>query len=166
MRAFATVALLVSVAAPLAAQRGQRLQVPPGQREALVAEVMNNFMNRYQRLAALTPEQTDKFRASMVKNMQAQKDLTQRERTVLQALEFQMRPGVAANADSVGKLLDALTAARQAQVDQAKAEQRDYATYLNPVQRAQLAIQWEQLKNRIQEVTRSRMQPPAQGPGN
>jgi Spy/CpxP family protein refolding chaperone len=146
--------MLATLGEPSAAQR---VNQGPGQREALAAQVLDQFMNRYQRLAALTPEQNDKFRASIAKNMQAQREQSQRERQVLQALEFQMRPGVAANPDSVSKLLDALMAARQAQVDQAKAEQKEYATYLNPVQRAQLAIQWEQLKNRIQQVTRDRM---------
>ena len=168
MRRLATLALLTMVSMPLGAQRGQRLNQQGQTREALVAEVLDQFMNRYQRLAALTPEQNDKFRLSLMKNIQAEKDHQQRERVILQALEFQMRPGVAANADSVTKLLDALIASRQAQVDQAKAEQKDYATYLNPVQRAQLAIQWEQLKQRIQQVTRDRMQARAQGqgPGN
>lgn len=165
MRTITHAALMVlALAVPLSAQRDQRLNQGGQSREALMTQVVDQFMNRYQRQAGLTPEQNDRFRADMLKNMQTMREQQQRERGVLQALEFQMRPGVAANADSVSKLLDALLAARQAQVDEAKAEQRAYAVYLTPVQRAQLAIQWEQLMNRIQQVVRDRMLGRGQGP--
>ena len=160
--AVVTIAMAVSAGA-LHAQRGQRLG---GQgRDALVEQVIQQFVMRYERMAALTPDQSEQFRTAVIKNFQARKDQQQREREALQALEFQMRPGVAANADSVTRLIDALTAARQAEIDQSKAEQREYAAFLNPVQRGQLVIQWEQLMNRIQQAIRDRQQARAQGPG-
>jgi hypothetical protein len=166
-----TCVTLLGISAPAGAQgRGQRLNAgASGQgREALMQQVIEQFTNRYERMAALTPEQSEKFRAALMRNMQTRRDLQQHERRVLQALEMQMRPGVAANADSVTKLIDALLAARQATVDQSKAEHREYATFLNPVQRAQFTIQWEQLMNRVAEVSRPRSlrpQPPDSQPG-
>jgi Mg2+ and Co2+ transporter CorA len=160
---------LVLLVAPVRAQvrgaaGGQRLG---GQgRDQLVTQVLDQFMNQYQRMAALTPEQNDRFRAAVLKNMQARRERQQHERSIWMALENQMRPGVAANPDSVTKLIDAVFAARQTDLDQIKAEQRDYAAYLSPVQRGQLAIQFEMLQNRIEQMIRRRQEARAVGPGN
>ena len=82
----------------------------------------------------------------------------QRERAVWLALEGQMRPGVAALPDSVSRLLDAALSLRAANVDQMKADDRELATFLSPVQRAQLFVARERLQRSMEEMVRRRMQ--------
>ena len=69
-----------------------------------------------------------------------------------------MRPGVAASPDSVTKLLDAIVATRAAAVDQLRADQKEYALFLSPVQRAQLFLAFERLQRNIEDVIQRRMQ--------
>src|SRR2546430_15577876 len=69
-----------------------------------------------------------------------------------------MRPGFAANADSVSRLLDAIVASRAAAVEQLRADEREFATFLSPVQRAQLFLQLERLQRNIEAAIRRRMQ--------
>ena len=69
-----------------------------------------------------------------------------------------MRPGVAANPDSVTKLLDAVVKQRAAMLDQDRAEQREYAQFLSPVQRAQLTLMIERLQQQVEGIRRRRME--------
>ena len=74
------------------------------------------------------------------------------------ALEGQMRPGLAANPDSVTKLLDAVMAQRAALVEQARSEQREYAQFLTPVQRGQLVLMVERFQQQVEGIVRRRME--------
>ena len=78
-----------------------------------------------------------------------------------QALAFQLRPGVAANADSVAKLVDALTNHRVAYAQTFKDEMRELSAILNPVQRGQYLMMRDRLMQRVQELQQGRQQVPA-----
>jgi hypothetical protein len=69
-----------------------------------------------------------------------------------QALNGQLRPGIAANADSVGKLVDAISAARVSYARLIQDEMRELATVLDPVQRGQLFLMRDRLLQRVQEM--------------
>ena len=152
MRRFAAVALVI-LAAPLAAQQ------PQGRpnREALRQMVIERFLQTFHDQAGLTADQDQKFRDAFRRAMQQRQDIQQGEQELWRALEAQMRPGVAANADSVNKLLDGIVAARAAQVDLLRTENQQLAQFLSPVQRAQFAIMWEHFQQQVQDVMRRRM---------
>lgn len=142
------------LSAPLAAQQPGA----PRQRQMLEARIVEQFFENYRRLAGLTPEQYTRFRAVATRSFQQRRERQQRERERWFALEEQMRPGVAANPDSVSKLLDGIVALRVAQVDQLKADDREFAAFLSPVQRAQLFLATERFQQNIQELIRRGMQ--------
>ncbi len=148
-----TLALLL-MATPLAAQQGP----PRPGAEALRQQVMQRFLDAYQTQAGLTPDQDRRFREVFRRSLDQRRDIQQREQQFWRALEGQMRPGVAANADSVTKLLDGIIAQRAALVDQTRNEQREYAQFLTPVQRGQLALMTERLQQQVQDVIRRRME--------
>src|SRR5262245_23529161 len=100
MRGFLLVILVF--AAPLSAQQG-------GRRPVLEARIMEQFFENYRRQAGLSPEQFNRFKATATRSFQQIRERQMRERELFLALETQMRPGVAANPDSVSKLLDAIT---------------------------------------------------------
>ncbi len=112
----------------------------------------------YRTQAGLTPEQDRRFQEVFRRSLDQRRDIQQRERQRWVALEGQMRPGVAANADSVTKLLDGIIAQRAALVDQTQNEQREYAQFLTPVQRGQLALTWERFQQQVEQIMRRRME--------
>jgi hypothetical protein len=91
MRAFMMV-LLVGVfgAVPLASQQGR--QDPERMREMVVQRFMENFRSQ----AGLTEEQFGRLQQSLGRTFQRRQELQHREQEVLQALQGQLRPGVAA----------------------------------------------------------------------
>jgi hypothetical protein len=68
------------------------------------------------------------------------------------ALAGQMRPGVAANQDSVSRLTDGLVNLRSSYAQTAREENNEMASYLTPVQRTQLLAMRERFLRRIQEI--------------
>lgn len=148
------------VAAPLVAQQGPpmgRGQGGPGA-EALRQAVMQRFLQTYRAQAGLTADQDRRFQEVFQRSVDQRRDLQQRQQALWRALEGQMRPGVAANPDSVTKLLDAIVAHQAAMVEQTRSEQREYAQFLSPVQRGQLVLMTERLQQQVQDLIRRRME--------
>lgn len=152
-----TVVSALAVSCWALAAAGQ--QPPAAQR--LREQVVQRFLEAYQAQASLTAEQREKFLEVFRRSVQRREELQRRQRELWQALEGQMRPGIAADPDSVSKLMDAIFAANAALLEQARSEQREYAAFLTPVQRAQLFILWERFQRQIEQVRR-RMMPPRQ----
>lgn len=145
---------LLLVAAPAAAQ-GQRPV-----RDSLQARVMNQFLQNYRRAAQLSGEQMLKTQDVLRRSFHERNQLGENERGVWQALEDQLRPGVAANADSLAKLLDTVVGLQEEQVAQARREQAAYAEFLTPVQRALLTIELRRLQMRVEQMMQNRARPP------
>ena len=152
MRRFLVV-LLVCVAAPAVAQQPQ-----PAQEEALRRQVMERFMENYRNQAGLTPEQFDRFTEIALRSFRERRQLELRQRQLVRALEGQLRPGVAADQDSLIVLLDAMTQARQELVNLGRRDLEEYATFLDPVQRAQLIVSLERFQQQIENLIRRRAQ--------
>lgn len=150
MRRFCLIALLFA-AAPVRAQE-------PPMAEALRRQVVERFLASFRAQADLTPEQDQRFRDVTQRSFERRRELEQREGALWRALEGQMRPGVAANADSVSRLLDGLMAVSQEKLDQAKADQREYSAFLTPIQRAQLTLMWERFRRQVEQVRQRQMQ--------
>ncbi|MBI2401174.1 MAG: hypothetical protein HYV20_00220 [Gemmatimonadetes bacterium] len=144
---------LCLAATPVLAQQGP----PPGV-QLLRQRVMEQFLARYRNQAGLTPGQDRRFTEVFRRSLDQRRDIQQREQQLWRALERQMRPGVAANPDSLTQLLDGVIAQRAAMVEQTRAEQREYVPFLSPVQRAQLALMWERLQQQVEGIVRRRME--------
>jgi hypothetical protein len=156
MRALAIVVALGVLPGVAPAQVGQNP-------ERLRAQITQRFMENYRRQAGLTDEQFAKFQASVRRHWDERRDVQQREMQTMQALEAQLRPGIAANETEVTRLLGELVSVEQERVERLRAEQQDLATYLNPVQRAQLVIAFARLEQQIQQLMQRRMER-GQGP--
>jgi hypothetical protein len=160
MRSLKFAALLTLIVAPvLAAQQGQM------RRQMLQEEVMQRFMTNYRAQAGLTDEQFEQLRQVVIESTQRRRDLELRERELWRAIEGQMRPGIAADTDSLTGLMESLIAVQQERVDLARSEREQYAEFLTPVQQAQLLIATRRLQNNIEQVIRGRQGPPG-GMGN
>lgn len=141
------------VAVPLAAQ-----QPPPPQREArLRQQIEERFAAQVQAELGLSEEQTARVRRVLVASAERRRLMENEERVAQRALRDQLRPGVAAQTDSVTYLLDRLTTMRVNYAQAAKDEIRDLGAVLTPVQQAQFLFMRDRIWARAQEL---RMQRP------
>jgi hypothetical protein len=86
------------------------------------------------------------------------RQLEDQEQLYRQAMAAQLRPGVAANRDSVSRLIDRLLALRISYAESFRQEDRELAAYLDPVQRGQFLVMRERLLERVQRARDERLQ--------
>ena len=141
-----------------------RAQEPGRQRQILMQQVMERLQRNYRTQAGLSDEEFEKFRDVTANSFQQRTQIQRRERAFLMALERQMRPGVAANGDSVAGLIDSLTGVQMELLELSKADQKAYAEFLTPVQRAQFVLMMRRFQRNIEQVMRSRARRPGGAP--
>lgn len=135
------------------------------EREALQRQVVQRFMENVRVSAGLTDTQFDQFQRVLRQAFDARAQLAQKEREIWSALEGQMRPGIAADADSVARLLDALVAVETERTRQVREEQQAFAQFLTPVQRAQVTMAFRRLQQQIERIRQGRALPGRVPPG-
>ena len=155
MRLLACVIAGVLVATPAAAVAQESLP-DPVRAERLRQMIEERFRDRLREELGLSDEQAAKLRTSLAALAAKRRGMEQDERRLRQALASQLRPGVAANADSVSRLVDALTNHRVAYAQTFKDEMRELATILDPVQRGQYLMLRDRLMQRAQAVMQNR----------
>jgi len=149
---------------PAVRQRQQQMQNPD--RAALLrAQIEERFGQRVQAELGLTDQQMERLRTAMRSNEDRKRDTNEREADLLRAVMDQLRPGVAANQDSLGRLIDAVAAVRVQRAQSDQQELRELGQFLNPVQRARLLMMRRQLLQRIQEIRGGAPGGPGMGPG-
>lgn len=148
-----TAAVWLGVAIPLAAQD---TTVEPVQAERLRRMVEERIGAQIKEQLGLTDDQAARMRGIMASISARRRTMESQERQLRQALARQLRPGVAANPDSVARLVDALTDARIAYAQTFRDEMREVATVLNPVQRGQYLVIRDRLMQRVQEIRQQR----------
>lgn len=144
--------LFLSCAAPLAlgaqtpADTGAGAHHRPGR---MGREDFRKHMEEHLKTAlGLTDDQAAKFKATEQRFGEQRRALMERNHKATEALRAQLRPGIAANADSVRKLLDMSEQNEQAMTQLRHDESRELAGYLSPVQRAQLQLMRERFHER------------------
>ena len=127
-------------------------------REALTRQVMERFVQNYTTQAGLTGDQADRFRDLLGRSLRERTEIENRQRQLFRALEMQLRPGVAADQDSVVVLLDGIATTRQNLVDSANRYDQEFSALLNPVQRAQLVLSFQRFQQQIATLLQRRAQ--------
>jgi len=163
MKPFAwAVAFAVTFAPGFAAQQPQ--PVDSAEAERLRAQIEERFAQHVQQELRLTPDQATKLRASQERFGTRRRDLMRQQMERRRALQDQMQPGVAANADSVRKLMDGFQAGRADMLKIDQDEDREMAGYLTPVQRARYQEMRARLRQRVNEMREQRREG-RMGPG-
>lgn len=152
--ALALVALMVMVP-PLPGQEGQDRP----NRQQLMRQIEQRFMARATEELGLDAEQAERLRSTVTHFAIERRRLEQQERDVKRGLTGQLRPGVAADQDSLVVLLDALTETRMAYIQSFKDELTEMTEYLDPVQRAQYVMLRERLLQQIRRAQAARQRP-------
>lgn len=151
---------------PAERQRQMQQQMQNPDRAALLrAQIEERFGQRVRAELGLTDQQMERLRTAMRSNEDRKRDTNEREADLLRAVMDQLRPGVAANQDSLGRLIDGVAAVRVQRAQSDQQELRELAQFLNPVQRARLLMMRRQLLQRIQEIRGGAPGGPGTGPG-
>lgn len=158
MRRIGVMAALVIALAPAPGRlTAQDPMAPGGERvEQLRRQIEDRFAARAQEELGLNDEQFQRLRTTSAQFAAQRRGVEQEERRVRQAMAVQLRPGVAADQDSVARLIDALINVRSAYVATYRDEMKALGSFLNPVQRAQYLILRERLMTLAQEVRAGR----------
>jgi len=136
----------LALASTLSAQEPVTPAAPDtAEAEQLRAQIEQRFSQRVQEELRLTPDQSGKLRASQEKFGAQRRTLMRQQMERRMALDDQMQPGIAANGDSVRKLMDASQAGRAQMLKLDQDEDREMAGYLTPVQRAR----YQQMRGRF-----------------
>jgi hypothetical protein len=146
---------VLSMAPRLRAQ--DTLAPDPRAAERLRLQIEQRFGERVKEELGLSDDQAARMRVAMATITARRREMEQEERKMRQALAFQLRPGVAANSDSVAKLVESLTNHRVAYAQTFKDEMRELSGILNPVQRGQYLMLRDRLMQRAQELQQGRM---------
>ncbi len=152
--------LLIFVTGPLAAQE----QGPPA-REALRRQVLERFMQNFIQQAGLDDEQRVEFQQTTQRQFGERVQQQRRRRQLVRALDEQMRPGVAANPDSVTALIESLVVVGEDMAATVRTHQEEYAAFLTPVQRGLFVIHYERFQRQIEAVQRRQMPRRGNRPG-
>lgn len=120
--------------------------------ERLRQMVEERFAAQLQAELALSDEQAVRMRRILEASAERRRGMEREERAAQQALRDQLRPGVAAQVDSLSRLLDRLTTLRVAFAQAAKDEIRELGTVLTPVQQAQFLLIRDRMMTRAQDV--------------
>jgi hypothetical protein len=135
------------VAATLAGQEAPAQRAP-----MLRRELEQRFAAQMREQLQLTGDQETKVRGIMSGFADRRRALEAEERALREALNGQLRPGIAANPDSVTRLVDGISAARVNYARLIQEEMRELGTVLDPVQRGQLFLMRDRLLQRVQEI--------------
>ncbi len=127
--------------------------------QQLRMQIEQRFAQRVQAELSLTDQQMDRLRTAERSSRDRHQALADREQDLRRAVGDQLKPGVAANGDSLSKLLDAIAANHVARAQEEQQEIRDLSQFLNPVQRARLLIMRQQLMQRVQAIREGRFNP-------
>ena len=127
-----------------------------GQAPRLRQQVLARWRARVRSELQLNDDQAAKLQATEDRFLARRRDIAEGQRAVLQGLRDQLQPGVAANGDSVKKLLDAREQNRTALIQLERDEDREIAGYLSPVQVARYQLMRQRFQEWIAEMRRER----------
>jgi hypothetical protein len=158
MRKHILLGLAVLLAPSLAAQQRDSMRAQNDTVEAgrLRARIESTFTRRVQQDLNLSQDQAAKLRTTQERFGTRRRDIMQQQLVRRRALENQMQPGIAANSDSVRKLMDGIQAGRAEMVRIEQDQDREMSGYLTPVQRARYQQMRERLMQRVGEMRMER----------
>ncbi len=146
---------LVLCAAPASAQVGGRLRQPragaPG-RQQLETRLRQRLWNITKNRVGFTDEQMTRLAQTSRGFDQQRRQLNQEERQQRQLLRSQILAGSTADQSQVAAALDRVLQIQRDRIDLQIQEQRKFAEFMTPVQRARYAALQEQLRRRAEKL--------------
>ena len=152
------VMLAVTVLATAAAAQAQNPRA-----DRLREELERRFAEQVRATLALTDEQAPRVNSILSTFAERRRAAEADERRFRMGLGRQLRPGIAADPDSVTLFVDGITAARVRYATLMQEEMTALGQLLTPVQRGQFFVLRDRILQRVQEV-REQRRPPQRAP--
>ena len=146
----------ILLALTLALVQQQQPPADTGEAGRLRRQIEDRFAQHVQQQLRLSPDQATKLRATQERFGERRRSLMRQQVDRRMALNDQMQPGVAANSDSVRKLMDGLQGGRAEMLKVEQDEDRGMAAYLTPVQRARYQEMRRRFLERVSEMRQER----------
>lgn len=132
--------------------------------ERLRRQIEQRFSTYVRSELGLSDEQMTQLHATNQKYFAQRRALALRQRDLRRALQQQMRPGMAADPDSVGRLNESLRENRARLFELEQSQEREMSGYLTPVQVARYRMLRERFMERVNQLRRRGVGGPG-GPG-
>lgn len=152
MKTLVALTLAVLLAPGLRAQQRDTTARDTAEAGRLRERIEKAFSDRVQQDLNLTPDQATKLRTTQERYSAQRRTLMQQQQDRRRAIDTQMQPGIAANQDSLRKLLDGQRAGRAAIAKIDQDEDQEMSGYLTPVQRARYQEMRMRLMERVQQM--------------
>jgi Spy/CpxP family protein refolding chaperone len=146
--------MLVGSAAPMAAQDSPQASPRMGSAE-MRQRIEERFTERVKTELGLTDEQTAKLKQVAGEWFDRRRAMEGEERDLRQGLQGQLRPGVAANPDSVSRIVNQLLDLKVKYAESYREENKQLG-FLTPVQRAQYYSLRERLLDALKQARQVR----------
>jgi hypothetical protein len=158
LRQLTALALLPLLAGMAEAQRAPdgsgRLGGP--RREQMEQQLRRNLWQIAKQRIGLSDAQMTQLQRTSQRFDVRRRELAQDERAQRQLLRRELLTDANPNQDAVAKALDRLHLLQRQRVDLLIEEQREFATFMTPVQRAKYAALQEQVRRRVDALRRQR----------
>ncbi len=141
-------------------------QGPGMRRQELQQQVVQRFMQNVRAQAGLSDDQFERFGEVTRESFSERAEIARRELSLWRALEGQMRPGVAADPDSLTAIMDGIITTQEERAALTRAELEQFEPFLEPVQRAQVMLAWHRLQMQIDRILQGRGGQPMRRQGN
>jgi hypothetical protein len=146
---------------------GRRLQqrpanAPGAKRQQLEQQVRQRMWRVAKQRIGFTDEQMLRLESASQRFDQRRRDLAQQEKAQRVQLRSQILADSAANQSAIAASLDKLHDLQRQRLELQSDEQKEYATFMTPLQRAKYLALQEQVRKRLQELVRAR---PDSAPG-
>lgn len=146
-----------------AAQQQQKQEtVQPGQRQQLQQQIRRTLWRVTKQRIGFTDEQMTRLERTSQRYDQERRQLALEEKAQRVSLRQEILADSSANQGSIAASLDRLHAVQQRRLDLQAEEQKEFATFMTPLQRARFGALQEQVRKRLQEFERARADAPAE----
>ena len=142
---------------------GPGMQRDTARMRELRQQVQNRFIQMAQTQLKLTDAQAQQLRTAMQSNQDRRRDIMRRQQELQRAIAGQMQPGIAANNDSLNRLIEQLTHTRVEMAQTNEQFTRDLS-FLTPVQRARFLMMAARFTQRLTAMRGGPMMPMRDGP--
>lgn len=154
---------VLAAALPIAAsgaQGGRRLDAPPGsagpRRAQMEQQLRRNLWQIAKQRIGFSDAQMAQLASTSKRFDERRRALVVEERAQRMTLRQELLADTNADQDRVAKALDRLHQLQRDRVDLQIEEQREFATFMTPVQRAKYAALQEQIRRRVEALRRQR----------
>ena len=143
----------------------QQQDAPPGAaRQQLQQQIRRTLWRVTKQRIGFTDEQMLRLERTSQRYDQERRQLAIEEKALRVDLRREILADSTANQSTIASALDRMHAVQQRRLDLQAEEQKEFSSFMTPLQRARFAALQEQVRKRLQEFDRARAETPTDAP--